>query len=185
MAKARSQYRCSECHHVTAKWVGRCPDCGTWGTVDEVAVLAAVNGSATSRAVAPTTPAVPISSIDPGRHQALSHRRQRARPRARRRHRARLGDAACRRSRRRQVDAAARGRPPMGRHRAAGAVSVGRGVRGPDPDAGRAHGLQPRRRLPGRRVRSADRARPYRGGPSRRWSWSTRCRPCRRPRPTA
>ena len=60
MAKARSQYRCSECHHVTAKWVGRCPDCGTWGTVDEVAVLAAVNGSATRRAVAPTTPAVPI-----------------------------------------------------------------------------------------------------------------------------
>ncbi len=66
MAKARSQYRCSECHHVTAKWVGRCPDCGTWGTVDEVAVLAAVNGSATRRAVAPTSPAVPISSIDPG-----------------------------------------------------------------------------------------------------------------------
>jgi DNA repair protein RadA/Sms len=65
VAKARSQYRCSECHHITAKWVGRCPECGTWGTVDEVAVLAAVNGSATRRAVAPTTPAVPISSIDP------------------------------------------------------------------------------------------------------------------------
>ncbi len=66
MAKARSQYRCSECRHVTAKWVGRCPDCGTWGTVDEVAVLVSVNGSATGRAAAPTTPAVPISSIDPG-----------------------------------------------------------------------------------------------------------------------
>ena len=66
MAKARSQYRCSECRHVTAKWVGRCPDCGTWGTVDEVAVLAAVNGSAARRAIAPTSPAVPISSIDPG-----------------------------------------------------------------------------------------------------------------------
>ena len=66
MAKARSQYRCSECHHVSAKWVGRCPDCGTWGTVDEVAVLAAVNGSAAMRAVAPTSPAVPISSIDLG-----------------------------------------------------------------------------------------------------------------------
>ena len=66
MAKARSQYRCSDCHHVTAKWVGRCPDCGTWGTVDEVAVLAAVNGSPPRRAVAPTSPAVPISSIDPG-----------------------------------------------------------------------------------------------------------------------
>jgi DNA repair protein RadA/Sms len=67
VAKARSQYRCSECHHVTAKWVGRCPDCGTWGTVEEVAVLAAVNGSPTRRAVAPTSPAVPISSIDPDR----------------------------------------------------------------------------------------------------------------------
>jgi len=66
VAKARSQYRCSECHHVAAKWVGRCPDCGTWGTVDEVAVLAAVNGSSMRRAVAPTSPAVPISSIDPG-----------------------------------------------------------------------------------------------------------------------
>ena len=65
VAKARSQYRCSECHHATAKWVGRCPDCGTWGTVDEVALLAAVNGAATRRAVAPTSPAVPISSIDP------------------------------------------------------------------------------------------------------------------------
>jgi DNA repair protein RadA/Sms len=66
VAKARSQYRCSECHHVTAKWVGRCPDCGTWGTVDEVAALSAVNGSPIRRAVAPASPAVPISSIDPG-----------------------------------------------------------------------------------------------------------------------
>lgn len=65
MAKARSQYRCSECHHVTAKWVGRCPDCGAWGTVDEVAVLTAFAGSG-RRSVAPASPAVPISSIDPG-----------------------------------------------------------------------------------------------------------------------
>lgn len=68
MAKAqRSQYRCSECHHLTPKWVGRCPECGTWGTVDEVTVLAAVSGASARRAVAPTSPAVPISSIDPGR----------------------------------------------------------------------------------------------------------------------
>jgi DNA repair protein RadA/Sms len=66
VAKARSQYRCSECHHVTAKWVGRCPECGSWGTVDEFAVLAALNGSTTRRSFAPTSPAVPITSIDPG-----------------------------------------------------------------------------------------------------------------------
>ncbi|MGB3233018.1 MAG: DNA repair protein RadA [Mycobacterium sp.] len=64
-SKTRSQYRCSECRHLTAKWVGRCPECGTWGTVDEVTLMAAT-ASATSRAVTPTSPAVPISSIDPG-----------------------------------------------------------------------------------------------------------------------
>jgi DNA repair protein RadA/Sms len=64
--KARSQYRCSECKHVTAKWVGRCPDCGTWGTVDEVASISPLGGAAGSRTVAPSSAAVPISSIDPG-----------------------------------------------------------------------------------------------------------------------
>jgi DNA repair protein RadA/Sms len=64
VAKARSQYRCSECQHVTAKWVGRCAECGTWGTVDEVAVLTSLGGSA-RRQVVPTSAAVPISAINP------------------------------------------------------------------------------------------------------------------------
>lgn len=63
MAKARIHYRCSECQRTTAKWVGRCPECGTWGTVDEVTALAAVPGR---RSVVPVSPAVPISSIEPG-----------------------------------------------------------------------------------------------------------------------
>jgi DNA repair protein RadA/Sms len=64
VAKARSQYRCSECRHVTAKWVGRCLECGTWGSVEEMTVLSAVRGS--TRAVAsPSTAAVPITSIEP------------------------------------------------------------------------------------------------------------------------
>src|SRR5690349_25086102 len=48
------------------KWVGRCPDCGTWGTVNEVAALTALNGNSTRRTVAPSSPAVPITTIDPG-----------------------------------------------------------------------------------------------------------------------
>jgi DNA repair protein RadA/Sms len=48
-----------------AKWVGRCPDCGTWGTVDEVPVLKAPSAN-TKLVVAPGAPAVPISSIRPG-----------------------------------------------------------------------------------------------------------------------
>ena len=45
--------------------MGRCPDCSTWGTVNEVAVLTSLS-SGPGRALAPTSPAVPISSIDPG-----------------------------------------------------------------------------------------------------------------------
>ena len=63
MAKARSQFRCSECRHVTGKWLGRCPECGTWGTVEEMAALTSVTG-APQRTSVPSTPAVPISSID-------------------------------------------------------------------------------------------------------------------------
>lgn len=50
---------------MTLKWVGRCAECGTWGTVDEVPVLTSV-AAGTQRSVAPASPAVPISSIDPG-----------------------------------------------------------------------------------------------------------------------
>ncbi|QLL07082.1 DNA repair protein RadA [Mycobacterium vicinigordonae] len=70
MANARSQFRCSECHHVSAKWVGRCMECSSWGTVEEVALLAAVGGG---RRSAPTgSQAVPISSVEPNlsRHRS-------------------------------------------------------------------------------------------------------------------
>jgi DNA repair protein RadA/Sms len=74
VANARSQYRCSECSHVTAKWVGRCLECGTWGTVDEVPVLSAVGGGArrSNLTPGPASRAVPISSIEPNvsRHRS-------------------------------------------------------------------------------------------------------------------
>lgn len=63
MAKARSQFRCSECRHVTGKWLGRCAECGTWGTVEEIAAPPLAAGT-TQRSTVPFTPAVPISSID-------------------------------------------------------------------------------------------------------------------------
>ena len=52
-----------------AKWVGRCPECGTWGTVDEAPVLAVAGGG--PQRVAPSSPAVPITSIAPGRTRHL------------------------------------------------------------------------------------------------------------------
>ncbi len=38
MAKARSQYVCQSCGHVSSRWQGQCQECGTWGSyVEEVA----------------------------------------------------------------------------------------------------------------------------------------------------
>lgn len=37
MAKAKTLYRCSECGYETAKWLGKCPSCGEWNTMEEVA----------------------------------------------------------------------------------------------------------------------------------------------------
>ena len=63
MARAKSSYQCSACRHSVPKWVGRCPDCGAWGSIDEVAApaLHAVAGSA---ALLPRTIAAPIGAVD-------------------------------------------------------------------------------------------------------------------------
>jgi DNA repair protein RadA/Sms len=45
--------------------VGRCPGCGAWGTVDELAALSGLSGAG-QRPVAPASAAVPISCIEPG-----------------------------------------------------------------------------------------------------------------------
>lgn len=39
MAKARSKYVCSECGYETIKWLGKCPSCGSFGTINEEPVL--------------------------------------------------------------------------------------------------------------------------------------------------
>ena len=38
MAKAKTIYVCGECGYETARWLGRCPDCGNWNTLTEQAV---------------------------------------------------------------------------------------------------------------------------------------------------
>ncbi|PTR29047.1 DNA repair protein RadA/Sms [Rhodococcus sp. OK519] len=77
MAKPKSSFKCSSCQYTVAKWVGRCPECGTWGSMDEAPVLAAVAsrpGASLARAGAaallPSTPATPITQIDSKATQA-------------------------------------------------------------------------------------------------------------------
>ena len=35
MAKAKTMYVCSQCGYETPRWLGRCPDCGNWNTLEE------------------------------------------------------------------------------------------------------------------------------------------------------
>ncbi|WP_290706285.1 MULTISPECIES: DNA repair protein RadA [Gordonia] len=60
--RTRAIFRCGACGHQPAKWVGRCPECGEWGTVDE----AAGPGSSKGRGVvgvAPPTPARRLTEV--------------------------------------------------------------------------------------------------------------------------
>src|SRR3954454_17034739 len=59
-SKDRPAYSCAECGLGVPKWVGRCPECQAWGTIDEV-------GGAKLRAVAAgpvSSPARPIAEVD-------------------------------------------------------------------------------------------------------------------------
>lgn len=58
-AKAPSHtYACSECGWSTTKWVGRCPQCQAWGSLDERGAP-----RAHASALAPASPAKPITDV--------------------------------------------------------------------------------------------------------------------------
>lgn len=65
-AKQKSTFRCTACGYQTAKWLGRCPECSEWGTVDEVTVLTPTAAKARATGVvAPASPARRLTEIDP------------------------------------------------------------------------------------------------------------------------
>jgi DNA repair protein RadA/Sms len=62
MAKnsTKTQFECSACGRVTAKWVGKCLECSEWNTVEERVVR--VSSSATKRSLRETHPLTPSQS---------------------------------------------------------------------------------------------------------------------------
>ena len=52
-------YRCAACGYDTPKWLGRCPDCGAWGSLAQGAQ------SSKRDAVEPLTVPVPLADVDP------------------------------------------------------------------------------------------------------------------------
>jgi len=60
---ARPAHRCTECGYSSAKWVGRCPECQAWGSVQEVGAV----GSSPLRSVSAgpvSAKARPIAQVD-------------------------------------------------------------------------------------------------------------------------
>lgn len=86
MAKKSTWYACSTCGHRVSKWVGRCPSCDEWGTVEQVSAptsllagtassgssgLSGLSSSISLSGITPTSPAQRVTEIDPS---AAQHR---------------------------------------------------------------------------------------------------------------
>jgi len=67
MAKAKTQYTCSECGGISSKWAGQCPACRQWNTMVETVIEpAGVNrlSQATPQALAQTAPVLSLHEIE-------------------------------------------------------------------------------------------------------------------------
>ncbi|MEX5721268.1 DNA repair protein RadA [Geodermatophilus maliterrae] len=59
---ARPAHRCTECGYASAKWMGRCPECQAWGTLQEAGPPAAALRAVVAGPV--TAPARPIAQVE-------------------------------------------------------------------------------------------------------------------------
>ncbi len=63
MAKAKSVYACTECGYETGKWLGQCPACREWNTMEEKLVLPENSAARSVSAAGPGASAVRLSEI--------------------------------------------------------------------------------------------------------------------------
>ena len=64
MAKAKSVFYCTACGNESAKWVGRCPACGAWNTLQEHIEKPATPGKARSAPVGMSRRPQPLQEVD-------------------------------------------------------------------------------------------------------------------------
>ena len=63
MKAPKSVFVCTECEYTSPKWLGKCPSCGAWNTLEEQAPLPPA-AAVRERAARPATPAVPLSELE-------------------------------------------------------------------------------------------------------------------------
>src|SRR5512134_2036222 len=61
MAKDKSIYVCSECGGTSPKWLGKCPSCGAWNTLDEA--VAEATGNAKRHRFQSLTKPAPVTTL--------------------------------------------------------------------------------------------------------------------------
>jgi DNA repair protein RadA/Sms len=68
MAKAKTQFVCSECGSVTSRWTGQCADCKAWNTMVEQTVetggVNRMSQTVNHKALAQTAPVLSLADID-------------------------------------------------------------------------------------------------------------------------
>src|SRR6478609_2834030 len=65
MAKAKTNYTCTECGGVSSKWAGQCPSCGQWNTLVETVVENVGNRfSGQHQGLAQTAPVLSLADIE-------------------------------------------------------------------------------------------------------------------------
>lgn len=62
MARAKSQYRCTNCDRLEPKWLGLCPACGEWNTFTEVDLAPKARGARARAKVRQPVPATEVSA---------------------------------------------------------------------------------------------------------------------------
>lgn len=60
-SRPTNAYKCTECGWTTAKWVGRCGECQSWGTIEEAGGAVTAKTTVASKV---QTPAKPIAEVD-------------------------------------------------------------------------------------------------------------------------
>ena len=63
MPRARSQYVCTACGYATPRWMGQCPECGAWNTLQEEVIAPARSASVQERARPQSTTAIQVQPL--------------------------------------------------------------------------------------------------------------------------
>ena len=64
MARSKTVYECNQCGYQSGKWYGKCPDCGSWNTFEEVEQFTSVKASASKKSADLTDKILELAEID-------------------------------------------------------------------------------------------------------------------------